>query len=206
MTDKTVCKLVMSEVLSGLIRIVVFHLWRIEQPQCIVCRLVPTIARVVEYRHTILAGRVCQVSPLMGINLKKIIAVVTALYTAKANIVGGFSIADAQREFRLQQCVQRAPVYFVFKVYPRSLATLVKMNALSDFRLSVSLLDDESLAQGACLYAHFYAVVYWYGNLVERGFLYLPSRPYTRQAVIKHNQTQILACGNQFATCRFVIQ
>ena len=99
-------------ILLGLIAVAVARAWRIDErmAQRVVIGLVPSIAGIIENGDAIAARAVGEVGPFVAVDLELVVAVVASLHAAQTQIVGSFSIADAQGELGLQQRVRRVPV------------------------------------------------------------------------------------------------
>ena len=179
MTYQTISEHMMTEVLTGLISIATTGLWRIEQGQAqsVVGGFIPTVARIVEQCHTIVALAVGQVGPLVGIHLETVIAVVTTAHATQTDIVGSLSISYTKWELSLKQGIERTPVDLVLKIDAIGLCTLVQMDALDDVALAIFLLNHQCLAQSAWLNRDLYTIVNRQWSLVECTLQDFPSRP-----------------------------
>ena len=112
---QAVSKCVITKVLSVLISISLVSLGRMEQSKTerIVRRFIPSVFSVIHNRNSIVPLAVGQISPVMSVNLICCHCIISTLHTTQRQVISSIRIRHSKREFRFQQRICRAPVYFI---------------------------------------------------------------------------------------------
>ena len=67
--------------------------------------LISSIPRVVEERHAIRAGAVGEVCPLMGIDLKEMVFVITSFHMSQADVISSLIVGYIEGKLSLEQSI-----------------------------------------------------------------------------------------------------